>query len=671
MPSRPFANVASCAYVRSGVVIDASKRITVEILATGSQRTNVRQIKYDITRFLDEQNSLLALFNPATQYSLIITDSDLIFDRIFYAGDIEIIRNVEGASSIAFYNQIYKPLIRICGGAFVSNAYSGLICPISRLTVLSNETRALTLTDFLEKRLPTTIGHDSFFSGNIIGRAQNGDPYNVIDNLVTLNTELVSSKEVVNIVSCTATADSWLITTDNQYNALQVVTTPAYNPISINALNKASPVFVTSTSITSSDDWQVATEWRISNTYWASAEQAYNSAGQGSQYLGIEYPDAVKMVSYKMDPNTRYTGAGAPLQWNISGSNNNSTFVVVKTFQFNAWQVNKIEEFYMSFAHVPYKYWRITITLIKTTGVAIHTTTSDISFISGWSVGMTSLLSAQPVTLNTFKLILGNSYGVVVSMLDTPIDWQFNLLLIKNGRIRVRTTMNTASANKFKQDSTNLARASYLPPAQASTYGESLGYTLDKELSRPNTMVFVDRSGQPVVAHRGSVTATDWLVDDALIAVGAHRNTDRLNLARSITVATEKKYGRPANSVGHSSGGRLAEQSGSGGQIVTINKAAGLGDIGRRQPSGTRQTDMRTKMDAVSALSRLGRRPESQGIVTQSGKLSIVGIKGLNIEGAKISDSFRHCEIALGEKVESLEDDAARVVFVVDNLAHR
>ncbi|KAJ1619605.1 hypothetical protein T492DRAFT_848434 [Pavlovales sp. CCMP2436] len=128
-------------------------------------------------------------------------------------------------------------------------------------------------------------------------------------------------------------------------------------------------------------------------------------------------------------------------------------------------------------------------------------------------------------------------------------------------------------------------------------------------------MVFVDRSSQPVVAYRGSITAKDWLVDDALIAVGAHKNTARLNLARSITVATEKKYGRPANSVGHSLGGRLAEQSGSGGQIVTINKAAGLGDIGRRQPSGTRQTDVRTRMDAVSAQSSLARRPESQGIV--------------------------------------------------------
>ncbi|KAJ1637202.1 hypothetical protein T492DRAFT_834706 [Pavlovales sp. CCMP2436] len=176
--------------------------------------------------------------------------------------------------------------------------------------------------------------------------------------------------------------------------------------------------------------------------------------------------------------------------------------------------------------------------------------------------------------------------------------------------------MATHKYNKFKQDSTNLARASYLPLAEAAKYGDTFGYKLDAELSRANTMVFIDRSsGKPVIAHRGSVTAKDWLVDDALIALGAHKNTDRLNLARSIAVAIEKKYNRPANSVGHSLGKRLAEQSGSGGQIVTINKASGLGDIGRRQPSGTRQTDVRTRLDAVSALSSLGRRPESQGIV--------------------------------------------------------
>ncbi|KAJ1637244.1 hypothetical protein T492DRAFT_834611 [Pavlovales sp. CCMP2436] len=361
MPLRPFANVASSAYVRSGVVIDAS--------------------------------------------------------------DIEITRNPEGSSSISFYNQIYKPVIRICGGSIVSNTYTGIVCPIARLTVLSNESRALTLTDFLEKRLPTTIGHDSYFSGNIIGRANNGDPYNVIDNILKRGCESLS---------CAATADSWLITTDNQYNSIQVVATPAYNPTSITALNKASPVFLAATSITSSDDWQVVTGWRISassiyqnntsfnpnlafdrnsTTYWASAEQAYSSTGVGSQNL-------TNRVSRERKNDVLQNRSGGK-----------------KRFSSTRGKQTKSNNSFMSVAHVPYKYWRITITLIKTSGVAIYTTISYISLISGWSVGMTSLLSAQPVTLSTFKLILGNSYGVVVSMLDTPIDWQFNLLLIKKGQL--------------------------------------------------------------------------------------------------------------------------------------------------------------------------------------------------------------------------------------------
>ncbi|KAJ1631009.1 hypothetical protein T492DRAFT_1115900 [Pavlovales sp. CCMP2436] len=312
---------------------------------------------------------------------------------------------------------------------------------------------------------------------------------------------------------------------------------------------------------------------RVDTTYWASGELTYSSSGVGSQWIQIEYPDAVKM--------------SIPMQWTLSGSNNGTNFVNVETFQFNTWQQNKVETFITSQAHVAYKYWRITVTLVRTIGNSIHCAITDIAFNSGWSIGLPSLLTAQPWTVQSIACKRKNN--------------------IKN------TTTNTM--NKFKQDAVNLARASYMPLPQAAEFVKTLGYTLDTELSRQNTMVFVDANGQPTVAHRGSVTAKDWLVDDALIAVGAHKNTDRLNLSRSITAAAEKKYGKPANTVGHSLGGRLAEQSGAGGQIVTINKAAGLGDIGRRQPSGTRQTDVRVGNDAVSGLSSLARRPDSQPIV--------------------------------------------------------
>ncbi|KAJ1626260.1 hypothetical protein T492DRAFT_1122225 [Pavlovales sp. CCMP2436] len=183
------------------------------------------------------------------------------------------------------------------------------------------------------------------------------------------------------------------------------------------------------------------------------------------------------------------------------------------------------------------------------------------------------------------------------------------------------------SENNFKCNSIDLARASYLLLDKAAAFGDSLGFTLDPQLSQDNTMVFIDkRTNQPTIVHRGSVTPRDWLVDDLLISAGSNHETQRLRRARQITAAAEAKYRTKSNAVGHSLGGRLAELAGSGGQIVTFNRASGLGDVGlgRNQPhnrnrNGSRQTDVRTKLDLVSALSNLGlgRRPASQPPVVE------------------------------------------------------
>ncbi|KAJ1634436.1 hypothetical protein T492DRAFT_836865 [Pavlovales sp. CCMP2436] len=176
--------------------------------------------------------------------------------------------------------------------------------------------------------------------------------------------------------------------------------------------------------------------------------------------------------------------------------------------------------------------------------------------------------------------------------------------------------------DSFKRNAIDLARASYLTLDQAGTFGNTLGFTLDRQLSQADTLVYTDnRTGQPTIVHRGSTSARDYLVDDALITFGSGRETQRQRRAREITIATERKYNIPSNTTGHSLGGRLAERSGSRGSIVTFNKAAGLGDIpnfnftGRSQPqvqNGSRQTDVRTRLDPVSVLSSLDRRPSDQ-----------------------------------------------------------
>ncbi|KAJ1640860.1 hypothetical protein T492DRAFT_831851 [Pavlovales sp. CCMP2436] len=556
MPARPFPNVAQRAYIRGGIVVDASKRITVEVLhshgLTADQR-QADQIRYNKIR------------------------------------DTEIIRNLDGTVIINLYSQIYKPKLRVCGGSLVNSAYSGTVSPISRLAVLSNETRTLTLLDFSEKRLPTVVVRKT------------------VTRTTSLQT-LLNFNQLVGIVSVHATVDILLVTTDNILGPMQVNVAPAFDPTVVASIaTKASPAFTSSTTVASTSEWQIANGWSATSSSFNSRKEVWRG----------------------------FDGTGT--QWTSSGGFNASTRLGI--------------------AHPKYSIWRLTVTKLQP-GSTDYAMIVDMKLYTGCQHAKHA--RRLDVHSHPHEERKSEEYG----FLQVCSTGDCHEAQLKQPTINTTNTMPTSKNNNtFKQDSTNLARASYLLLAEAAKYGGTLGYTLDTELSKPNTMVFIDRSsGQLVIVHRGSVTAKDWLVDDALIAVGAHKNTDKLNLARSITDATEKNitdateknYNRPTNSVGHSLGGRLAEQSGSGGQIVTINKAAGLGDIGLRQPSGTRQTDVRTKLNAVSALSSLGRRPESQGIMTHTlpgecGKIAQFWKSSMNngkstwtLAGV-ISESFRAC----------------------------
>lgn len=150
-----------------------------------------------------------------------------------------------------------------------------------------------------------------------------------------------------------------------------------------------------------------------------------------------------------------------------------------------------------------------------------------------------------------------------------------------------------------------LLEASYKPIENAESVALKYGYVLDRKLSVENTYVYVStQTGFPLVVHRGSVSATDWLLEDVLIATGitsAFNNSPRLALARDITQKTEAKYGLPTDAFGHSLGGRVAEHSGANGYIMTYNKAVGLFDA--RTQVSKNQIDYRSPKDIVSALS--------------------------------------------------------------------
>lgn len=139
----------------------------------------------------------------------------------------------------------------------------------------------------------------------------------------------------------------------------------------------------------------------------------------------------------------------------------------------------------------------------------------------------------------------------------------------------------------------SILNSSYDP--KATSVGD---YDIDHKRSSASTRVLVNRKhGGVVVSHRGTNNFKDVL-QDGLIAAGLGKLAPRVHSARRITREAEKHYGKPVTAVGHSFGGYTAEESKASGGVVTYNKVAGKGDIGKRLNSN--QTDYRTRNDIVS-----------------------------------------------------------------------
>lgn len=156
--------------------------------------------------------------------------------------------------------------------------------------------------------------------------------------------------------------------------------------------------------------------------------------------------------------------------------------------------------------------------------------------------------------------------------------------------------------NNLRNDLGDLLKSSYLTQKDAAEKLAKKGYKHDSDLSTMNTKVFVNEYDEPLIIHRGSINIQDFL-DDAKIAIGLGKTTQRVKDAKEITRKVEEKYKKPASSIGHSLGGYVAENVGAKGQIITYNKAAGLGDLGTKKNSG-RQLDIFAEDDIVSKIAQ-------------------------------------------------------------------
>jgi hypothetical protein len=153
---------------------------------------------------------------------------------------------------------------------------------------------------------------------------------------------------------------------------------------------------------------------------------------------------------------------------------------------------------------------------------------------------------------------------------------------------------------RLRKDAPDLLKASYETQKDAEARMMKKGYTYDKELSTMESKVFVNKNGKPVVAQRGSTRLSDWL-EDGLIGLGLGKYGTRQQRAIDLNKKVEEKYGKKVNAVGHSLGGRLVENSGANGAVITYNKASGLGDV--LDKHNDKQLDLRTKGDLPSLLS--------------------------------------------------------------------
>jgi hypothetical protein len=154
---------------------------------------------------------------------------------------------------------------------------------------------------------------------------------------------------------------------------------------------------------------------------------------------------------------------------------------------------------------------------------------------------------------------------------------------------------------KQEQDFKQILRASYDTQKDADIRLRNLDYKLDKNLSTPESKVFIDKDRNPSIAIRGSKTVKDFLISDSLLLFGLEKYDPRQRRTNELVKKVAQKYKKEPTLYGHSLGGSLAEKTNSKGSIYTLNKGTGIGDVFKTIPKN--QFDTRTSNDVVSLLS--------------------------------------------------------------------
>lgn len=142
------------------------------------------------------------------------------------------------------------------------------------------------------------------------------------------------------------------------------------------------------------------------------------------------------------------------------------------------------------------------------------------------------------------------------------------------------------------------------------------GFILDEKLSSKTSKIYYNpETGQTVVAHMGTNSASDWGNNFAYELGGKklYKTTNRYKEARKVQSRAEKAYGKNnLTTIGHSQGGLQAEMLGKEGkEIITLNKATRPFTNKKK----ANQYDIRSSNDAVSALNPFQKKSKNDIII--------------------------------------------------------
>jgi len=163
------------------------------------------------------------------------------------------------------------------------------------------------------------------------------------------------------------------------------------------------------------------------------------------------------------------------------------------------------------------------------------------------------------------------------------------------------------------------------------------GYVLDKKLSDHNNKIYYNPTNKKLLHNVvGSHNLSDW-VDNAKLAIGfGFKESKRYKDSHKKLRQAKEKYGiHDATVVGHSQGAFTAGMiSGKNDKVITLNKAATIGQKVRNNERAYRTNDI------VSVLNANSKHMNNLSSVSKTGILPLDLYKNHNVNAIKNKKIF-------------------------------